>query len=66
MRKKESKIVSSEQLSFTAKRKEGMLWNNLSEKEKEILMNSYEESKNRKNLISHEKVMEKYSKWLIK
>lgn len=52
--------------SFLAERKEGMLWDSLSPKEKKILMKSYEESKNKKNLNSHEKVMKKYSKWLTK
>jgi hypothetical protein len=50
-------------LSYSTERKEGMLWESLSSKEKKILMKSYKESKNRKNLVSHQKVMHKYSKW---
>ncbi len=53
-------------LSFSSERKEGILFNGLSAKEKKTLMKSYEESKSRKNLISHEKVMQMYSKWLTK
>jgi len=53
-------------LYFSAERKEGALWNTLSEKERKILMSSYKESESKKNLVSHEKVMQKYSKWLSK
>ncbi len=53
-------------LSFSADRQEGMLWNGLTEQEKRILLKSYKESQNKKNLISHEKAMQKYSKWLTK
>lgn len=53
-------------LSHTAKNKPGELWNSLDDKEKRILIKSYNESLDRKNLVSHEKVMQKYSKWLTK
>lgn len=53
-------------LSFSADRREGMLWNNLTTQEKRILLKSYRESQNKKNLVSHEKAMQKYSKWLTK
>lgn len=53
-------------LSFSATRKEGQLWNGLSPQQKSRVMKSYKESENKKNLVSHEKVMKKYSKWLTK
>lgn len=53
-------------LAFSAERKEGLLWNSLDEKEKRLVIKSYKDSENRKNLVSHEKVMQKYSKWLTK
>lgn len=53
-------------LSFSAEKKEGELWNGLSESEKKEVMKSYKESFNKKNLVSHEKVMQKYSKWRTK
>lgn len=53
-------------LAFSADRKEGLLWNSLDEKEKRAVLKSYKDSENKKNLVSHEKVMGKYSKWLIK
>ena len=45
-------------LAFSAERKEGVLWNSLNEKEKRMVMKSYNDTENRKNLVSHEKVME--------
>ena len=53
-------------LAFSAERKEGLLWNSLDEKEKRLVLKSYKDSENKKNLVSHEKVMQKYSKWLSK
>ncbi|MBK8448489.1 MAG: hypothetical protein WAR77_08905 [Saprospiraceae bacterium] len=45
---------------------EGELWNTLTNEQKEELMLSYEESKDPKNLISHEEVIGQFSKWLEK
>ncbi len=45
---------------------EGILWNSLTLEQKEELMLSYEESKDPKNLISHEEVVGRFSKWLEK
>ncbi len=42
----------------------GKLYDALSHEEKEELLLSYEESYNSENLISHDSVMEEYSKWL--
>lgn len=46
--------------------KEGELWNSLTPEQKEEQMLSYEESKDPKNLISHEEVVGQFSKWLEK
>ena len=53
-------------LTFSTTGKDGELWDNLTKSEKVVLMKSYEESKDKKNLVSHEKVMQKYAKWLKK
>lgn len=53
-------------LSFSASRKEGSLFEKLTENEKRILLKTQKESRNRRNLISHEKAMQKYSKWLTR
>ncbi len=45
---------------------EGTLWNSLTLEQKEVLMLSYEESKDPINLISHEEVVGRFSKWLEK
>lgn len=42
----------------------GELWKSLSQLEKEELLLSYEESLDSSELISHEKLTEKHSKWL--
>ena len=42
----------------------GELWNSLSEDEKDILLSTYKESKNKKNLVSHSKVMKKYEDYI--
>ncbi len=44
----------------------GRLWDSLSSEEKDELLLSYEESFNRKNLISHEEVKGYHDKWLRK
>ncbi|MDA3927770.1 MAG: hypothetical protein PF541_02350 [Prolixibacteraceae bacterium] len=44
--------------------KEGQLWNNLSEQEKQELILSLNESKNPDNLIDHEEMVIKHKKWL--
>lgn len=44
--------------------KEGQLWNRLTVLEQEELLLSLEESKNPKNLISHEAMIKKHEKWL--
>ena len=44
--------------------KEGELWNSLSEKEQEELLKAFEESEDTENLVEHDEVMRKYSKWL--
>jgi L-lactate utilization protein LutC len=43
---------------------EGTLWNALSEKQKEELLLSYDESFDENNLISHEQVKLQHEKWL--
>jgi hypothetical protein len=53
-------------LSFSASRKEGFLFDKLTENEKKILLKTHKESGDKKNLISHEKAMQKYSKWLTR
>ena len=50
-------------LSTTAHDKNSKLLSSLSEVEKNDLIKSYEESKDEGNLIAHEEVMNKYSKW---
>lgn len=44
--------------------KEGQLWNNLTEHEKQELILSLDESKKPENLIDHEEMKIKYKKWL--
>ncbi len=44
--------------------KEGNLWKSLTKKEQEELNLAFEESKNPKNLISHEEMKKKHKKWL--
>ncbi|MCX6279587.1 MAG: hypothetical protein NT004_16050 [Bacteroidetes bacterium] len=44
--------------------KDGRLWAMLSEDEVEELLKANEESENPDNLISHEDMKKKYSKWL--
>ena len=44
----------------------GLLWDSLSFSQKEELMLSYEESFDPKNLVSHEEVKNKHSRWLKK
>ncbi len=46
--------------------KEDDFWNEISDFEKNELMTAIEESKHEENLVSHEEVMKKYSKWLEK
>ncbi len=45
---------------------EGDFWNELSDFEKSELDEAIEESKHEENLVPHEEVMKKYSKWLDK
>ncbi len=44
--------------------KDGILWNKLSDEEREELLSANEESENPDNLISHNEIKKKYSKWL--
>lgn len=53
-------------ISRLSNSQEGELWNTLTPEQKEELMLSYEESKDPKNLISHEEVVAQFSKWLEK
>lgn len=53
-------------LAFSALRKEGELWNSLTDTQRKKVLASYKESENKANLINHEQVMKKYSKWLTK
>ncbi len=46
--------------------KEDDFWNEIGDFEKNELMAAIEESKHEENLVSHEEVMKKYSKWLEK
>lgn len=41
-------------------------WNEIGDFEKNELMAAIEEGKHEENLVSHEEVMKKYSKWLEK
>jgi hypothetical protein len=43
---------------------DGVLWNRLSDAQKEELLISYEESFDEKNLLSHEQVKLQHEKWL--
>ena len=45
---------------------EGQLWNTLSDKEKQEVLNSYYESLSGDNLIPHEEMIARYKKWLKK
>lgn len=42
----------------------GELWNELTDLEKQELLLSYDESFDRKNLVSHKSMKEKHAKWL--
>jgi len=53
-------------ISRLSNSQEGELWNTLTPEQKEELMLSYEESRDPKNLISHEEVVAQFSKWLEK
>ena len=53
-------------LSYSSQRKEGELFHSLTREEKDTLISAYDESKNKKNLSSHAKVMRKYSYWTTK
>jgi len=53
-------------LLFSASRKKGQIWNSLTEEQKNKVLKTFKESQQTKNLVSHEKVMKKYSKWLTK
>ena len=44
--------------------KKGNLWSNLTKEEQEELLLAFEESKDERNLISHNKVKQKNNKWL--
>lgn len=45
-------------------RQSGMLWNQLSEEQKEELLLAYEESFDPNNLLSHDQVRQQHAKWL--
>jgi len=42
----------------------GKLWDSLGESEKQELLLSYDESFDKKNLLSHEQVKQRHEKWL--
>ena len=44
--------------------KDGYLWSRLTKEEQEELISAFEESKDEKNLISHDEMMKKHKKWL--
>ena len=44
--------------------KEGALWGKLSKEERDELLLANEECENPENIIAHEDVKQKYSKWL--
>ena len=50
----------------SAKPSKANLWNTLSESEQQEVIDAYEESKDEKNLVSNETVMQKHKKWLKK
>jgi hypothetical protein len=45
-------------------RQTGMLWNQLSDEQKEELLLAYEESFDPNNLLSHEQVKQQHAQWL--
>lgn len=47
-----------------ASAKEGLLWNRLTELERDELLMTLEESEDPENLIDHRKMKEKHKKWL--
>ena len=51
-------------LSRTKETKEGLLWNRLSQKEKDELIMIEKESLNSENLISNIDMQQKHKKWL--
>ena len=53
-------------ISVLNERKNGQLWNSLSEDEQREVFASYEESLDRNNLIDHQVVAEEHAKWLKK
>ena len=53
-------------LRESAAPKKGKIWDTLSEEGKRGVMEAYEQSKDKANLVSNEEVMKKYSKWLKK
>ncbi|MBN1199762.1 MAG: hypothetical protein JXA23_10455 [Bacteroidales bacterium] len=44
--------------------KDGILWNKLSDEERDELLLANEESENPDHLISHDEIKKKYSEWL--
>ena len=42
----------------------GKIWNNLTDDQRKSIEESYEESFDEKNLISHEEVKKRHEKWL--
>ena len=53
-------------MEYSSSRKKGELWNSLTQKQKENVLASYEESFDEENLISMDIVAEKHKKWLTK
>jgi hypothetical protein len=47
-----------------AEAKEGLLWNRLTDQEREELLMTVEESEDPDNLIDHRQMKEKHKKWL--
>lgn len=50
-------------LKQTLQGENAKMWNTLSKSEKNEVLKAYEESKDENNLVAHEDVMNKYSKW---
>jgi hypothetical protein len=51
-------------MSGFEEQKDSLLWKNLSNSEKEELMQSLSEAEDINQLVAHEDVLEKYKKWL--
>lgn len=63
---KELLLLFKEALQYSSSRKEGELWKTLSKQQKDSVLESYEESLNKDNLIPLEDLHQKHKKWLTK